>query len=119
MNKNNICYTGLNSVKTGNHTRKQYLEIMNKHFKKKCSVYIKSLKCKSCKKSIEMNSKEVRKQLNAQLKNKSYKMSNKTEKKLVNQISKCKRCKNNKTKKCNFKNYILYSGAEIGICEKK
>jgi hypothetical protein len=56
--------------------------------------------------------------MNAQLKNKTYKMSNKTEKKLLKQISKCERCKNNKIKKCNLKNYILFSGAEIGKCEK-
>lgn len=118
MNKNNICYTGINSVKSGNYTKKQYLEAMNKIFKQECSVYIKSLKCKSCKKSIEMNNKEVKKQISAQLKNKTYKMSNKTEQKLVKQISKCKRCKNNKTKKCNLNNYLLYSGAELGKCEK-
>ena len=115
MNKNNnVCYTGFNSVKTGNYTKKKYLESMNKNFKKECSVYMKSLKCKSCKKSIEMNTKEGRKQL----KNKSYKMSKKTEDRLVKQISICKRCKNNKTKKCNLNNYILFSGAEIGKCEK-
>lgn len=33
MNKNNnICYTGIHSVKTGNYTRKKYLEAMNKYF---------------------------------------------------------------------------------------
>jgi len=114
MNKNNIFYTGIGSVKTGNHNKKQFLEVMNRHFKKECPVYIKSLKCKSCKKSIEMNSKEVKKQINSQLKNKTYKISSKNEKELLNQISKCKRCKNNKTKRCNLKNYILFSGAEIG-----
>jgi len=118
MNTNNICYTGDGSIKSGNHTKKQYLEVMNKKFKEECSVHIKSLKCKSCKKSIEMNTKEVKKQINAHLKNKTYKMSTKTEKKLLNQISKCKRCKNNKTKKCNLKKYLLFSGAELGKCEK-
>ena len=116
MNNNNICYTGIGSVKTGNHTKKQFLKVMNRNLKKNCSVYIKSLKCKSCKKSIEMNSKEGKKQINAQLKNKTYKMSSKKEKELLNQINKCKRCKNNKTKKCNLKNYILFSGAEFGKC---
>jgi len=43
MNTNNICYTGIGSVKTGNYTKKQYLEVMNKNFKNKCSVYMKSL----------------------------------------------------------------------------
>ena len=119
MDTNNICYTGIGSAKkSGNHTQKQYLEVMNKNYKKKCSVYIKSLKCKSCKKSIEMNTKEFKKQFKAQLKNKTYKMSNKTEGKLLKQMNNCKRCKNNKTKKCNLKNYMLYSGAEFGKCEK-
>ena len=43
-------------------------------------------------------------------------MSNKTEKILLKQLSKCKRCKNNKTKKCNLNNYMLFSGAEFGKC---
>ena len=116
MDTNNICYTGTGSVKTGNYTKKQYLEAMNKNFKKKCSVHMKSLQCKSCKKSIEMNTKEVKKQINTQLKNKTYKMSKKIENKILKQMSKCKRCKNNKTKKCNLNNYILFSGAEFGKC---
>ena len=118
MNKNDICYTGIGSLKSGNHTQKQYLEVMNKTFKKECPVYIKSLKCKSCKKITEHNTKEVKKQVKALLKNKTYNMSKKAEIKLFNQSNTCKRCKNNKTKKCNFKNYILYSGAEFGKCEK-
>jgi hypothetical protein len=61
-----------------------------------------------------MNSKEAKKQINAQ----TYKMSIKTETKLLNQMSKCKRCKTNNTRKCNFNNYILFSGAELGKCEK-
>lgn len=64
-----------------------------------------------------MNTNEIKKQLKAQLKNKTYKMTNKTEKKILEQIRKCKRCKNNKTKKCSIKNYILFSGAEFGKCE--
>ena len=117
MNKNNICYTGEGAVKTGNHTQKQYLEAMNKNVKKKCSVYIKSLKCKSCKKSREMINKDINKQLKAQLKNKTYKLTKKTEEKQLKQMGKCDRCKNKKTKKCNLKNYMLYSGAEFGKCE--
>jgi len=119
MNKNNnICYTGYNSVKTGNYTKNTFLETMNKNFKKECSVYIKSLKCKSCKKSIEMNSKEIKKIKNALLTNKTYKRSKYREKKLLKQDSICKRCKNNKTKKCSLNNYILFSGAELGKCKK-
>ena len=116
MDKNNICYTGEGALKSGNHTQKQYLAVMDKNEKKRCAVHFKSLKCKSCKKSREMNTKEIKKQLKAQLKKKTYKLSKKTEEKIVKQMSKCDRCKNNKTKKCNLKNYIEYSGAEFGKC---
>jgi hypothetical protein len=118
MSTNNICYTGIGSVKSGNYTKKKYLAVMDKNFKKECAVYIKSLKCKSCKKSIEMNSNEVKKQINAKIQNKTYKMSKNTEKKILKQISKCKRCKNKKTKKCNLNNYLFYSGAELGKCQQ-
>ena len=118
MNTNNICYSGVGSEKSGNHTKKKYLEIMNKNNKKECSIYIKSLKCKSCKKSIKMNDKEMRKQLKRQfeIKNKTYKISKKIQEKIARQMSKCRRCKRNNTKKCNFNNYLLFSGAELGNC---
>ena len=119
MNKDDtICLPGLEVVETGNYTKKEYLEAMNKHFKKRCSVYIKSLQCKSCKKYKEMNHKEIYKQLNKLKKNKTYKMTKNTEKKLVKQWNKCNRCENKNTKKCNFENYLLYSGAELGKCQK-
>lgn len=118
MNKDDtICYTGIHSVKTGNHTRKKFIEVMNKHFKKECSVHIKSLQCKSCKKNTEMNSKEIMKQLNAHKKNKTYKISKNTENKIVKQRNQCKKCQNKNTKKCNLDNYILFSGANVGKCE--
>lgn len=116
MNTDNICYTGIGSVKSGNHTKKKYLDIMDKHFREKCSVYTKSLKCKSCKKSTEMHTKEMMKQLHAKLKRKTYKLTTKKEEELVKQSGKCKRCKNKNTKKCNFDNYLRFSGAELGKC---
>ena len=117
MNTNNICYTGVGSVTSGNHTKKQYIKVMNKNFKKACSVYIKSVKCNACKKSTEMNTKEAKKQINAQSKNKTYKMSIKREKQLLNQMNKCKRCKNKNTRRCNINEYIAFSGAELGKCK--
>lgn len=113
---NNICYTGIGSKEDGNYTKEEFMEVMNTNFKKKCPVYMKSLKCKSCKKSKKMNTREVKKQINAIRKNKTYKMSKTTEDKLVKQMNKCKICKNRNTKKCNYDNYILYSGAELGKC---
>jgi len=50
MNTYNIYYTGIGAKKSGKHTRKQFLKIMDKRFKKDCSIYTKSMKCKSCKK---------------------------------------------------------------------
>ena len=104
MEKDNIFYTGIGARKSGNHTKKQYLEVMDKNFKKDCSVYIKSLKCKSCKK--------LKKIWKTHLKNKTNKMTKKTEKKFGKQMDLCMKCKKNKTKKCNFEEYVLFSGAE-------
>jgi hypothetical protein len=113
---NNICYTGINSLKSGNHTKKQYLEVMDKTFRKKCAIHLKSLTCKSCQTSKKMITKELKKQIKAQLKNKTYKMSEKTAKQLVKQMQKCKQCKTKNTKKCTFNDYLLFSGAELGKC---
>lgn len=90
MNSDNICYTGIGSLKSGNHTKKQFLKIMNKDSKKECSIYNKSLKCKSCK-NIKMNIKNKIKML--QLKNKSYKITTKTERKLLKNMNRCNYCK--------------------------
>ncbi len=118
MNKDaNICYTGIHSVKSGNYTKKNYLKTMNKHFKKECSVYIKSLKCNACKKSKKMSAIEVKKALKAFQKKKTYKLTKNREQQIVKQMDKCTKCRNKNTKKCTFKNYISYSGAELGKCE--
>ena len=68
------------------------------------------------KKYKEMVNKITKKVINAHLAKKTYKIAKKTEDKLVSQMGKCNICKNNKTKTCNFKNYIEFSGAEIGKC---
>jgi hypothetical protein len=104
MEKDNIFYTGIGARKSGNHTKKQYLQVMDKHFKKDCSVYTKSLKCKSCKK--------LNKIWKTYVKTKRDKMTTKTEKKFGKETDLCRKCKNNKTKKCNFDEYVLFSGAE-------
>ena len=96
MDKINIIrYTGFKARKDGNHTRKQFLSIMDKNFKKDCSTYIKSLTCKSCNKLKKM------------VKAKNF--NNQT----MKQLAKCKKCKNTNTKQCDFKKYIEFSGAKI------
>uniref|UniRef100_A0A6C0HJB2 Uncharacterized protein n=1 Tax=viral metagenome TaxID=1070528 RepID=A0A6C0HJB2_9ZZZZ len=112
----NICYTGTGSLKSGNHTKKQYLDVMDKLYREKCAVHTKSLQCKSCLKSSKMNSEEAKKQIAAQKNNKTYKMSTKTENQLLQQMSKCKQCKTENTKPCNFNDYLRFSGAELGKC---
>ncbi len=39
-----ICYTGIGAIKTGNHTKKQFLKIMNREFKKKCPEHFTPLR---------------------------------------------------------------------------
>ncbi len=34
MSLNNICYDGMGARKSGNHTRKQFLQVMNKNLEK-------------------------------------------------------------------------------------
>ena len=79
---------------------------------------MKSLKCKSCKKKIDMDNTETKKRINAKLKNKTYKMSNKTEKRYLKLVSQCYKCKNAKPKKCKIDDYIAFSGAEVGKCKE-
>lgn len=99
-----ICYTGIGSKKDGNHTKKQFLKIMKK-YKKDCSVYRKSLKCKSCKKYSET--------YKTKNKNKTYKINKNNPENL---FMSCSRCKNKNLQKCNVEDYLLFSGAQKGKC---
>ena len=116
MGSTDVCYTGIGSLKNGNHTRKEFLDIMTKHYAQKCSKYTKSNKCNSCKDLKEQTTNEVMKQIEAQKKNKTYKIS----KRKVNSIKKlrlnCDKCLNKNTRKCSLKEYIKFSGAEVGKC---
>lgn len=113
----NICYTGIGARKR-NHTRKEFMQLMKKNFRKQCAVSMKRLKCKSCKKSTAMNTKEGKKQVRAIRNNKPYKLTAKKEQELVKQINKCDRCTKKNTRRCNFKNYLSFSGAELGKCKQ-
>ena len=112
-----ICYTGIGSRKSGKHTKKQFLDIMKKSYKSDCARYVKGLKCKSCKKSNELDKKITRKYILAQKKNRTYKMSSKTMHKLLRATEKCYKCKNANNKLCTLSDYMLFSGAENGMCK--
>jgi hypothetical protein len=45
----NLCYTGTGANKNPQHTKKQFMRIMNQTFTKRCREHKKSLTCKSCK----------------------------------------------------------------------
>ena len=78
---------------------------MNKNYNKECSVYKKSLKCKACKK--------YSKTYKITNKNKTYKIKKNDREKL---FMSCLRCKTKNLQKCNEKDYLLFSGAEMGKC---
>jgi hypothetical protein len=112
-----ICYTGVGSKKSGNHTKKQFLNTMNKHFKNECLNNTKSLKCESCNKLRKTMRSVIKKVIKAEKKNKTYKVSDKKSKK-VNQYAKlCKKCRKKNTS-CNVEQYIEFSGAFKGQCKK-
>jgi len=113
-----ICYTGIGARKSGKHTKKQYLDVMNKNFTRSCATYTKTLKCKSCKKMRSMISGLLKKSIKASKKKKTYKMSKKSSSKLRNTAYNCKKCQNNKPKQCDLDDYILFSGAVKGECDK-
>ena len=103
---NKICYTGVGSSKKKYHKKKAYLKIMDKNFKGECKKYHESFKCKSCKQSSKIFKKLM----------KLKKKSNKASKKFARYSKKCMKCKSKRTKKCDFNEYINFSGAEIGKC---
>ena len=115
MASRNICYTGIGSL-GGNHTRKEFLDVMTKHFAQKCSQYTKSLNCKACKQVKKQTTNEVWKQIEAHKKNKTYKISKRTENSIKKLRLKCDKCRNKNTRKCKLKEYIDFSGAEVGKC---
>lgn len=114
---NTICYTGIGARKSGKHTISQYLKVMDKTSRKDCPAYFKSLQCKSCKKNKAMGTKLIKNYF----KNKTYKISKKASIRLYEQYLKCNKCKHKKTKKtktCDLKKYIHYSGAVPGLCSE-
>ena len=120
-----ICYTGIGARKSGEHTKKQFLNIMNKKSKipwknkyltkRVCAEYIQSLKCKSCKK----HKRAFRYMLKKSKKYPNYRQSNKHENKNQKLYNKCIKCQTNTKIICDLKDFIKYSGANVGKCKKQ
>ena len=116
MGPTNICYTGTGALESGNHTQKEFLDIMEKEYKRICPVHFKSLTCTPCKKLKKQTTDEVKKQIQCKKLNKTYKISKKKLTAIRNLIPKCNQCRNKTRRKCKLSDYIEFSGAEVGKC---
>ena len=93
-----IYYTGIGAKKSGKHTIKEFLDIMNKS-STECSDYMSQLEYKPCGTSAKMKST-------------IYFGSKKTKKRYKKLVNKCQTYKKTKKRKCNFNEYITFSGAQ-------
>jgi hypothetical protein len=114
-NENNtVCYTGIGSDnKNPNYTKSTFKKLANTTFKKECSEFHASKKCKPCDKVKTL----VNNFMKDALPDSNYKMPAKLTSKYNKLYNKCKVCKKaTKKKACSFDEYVEYSGAEIGKC---
>jgi hypothetical protein len=111
-----IYYTGIGSKKSGKHTVKEFLSIMNKKFNIKCSDYLSDLDT-PCREYNELRKKAPIAYFDSKQSKLTFKFSsnNKSDnKKLKNLSKKCTKYKKTmKTRKCKLKDYIKFSGANI------
>jgi hypothetical protein len=106
--KNRICYTGIGARKNGNHTRKQFLKVMESSAKD-CKHFIARSGCSNCKKTTKLMLKYYNQNMNK-------KNLAKTEKKIELLKKKCNSCTKKKMHNCSLQNFIRYSGALPGKC---
>jgi len=112
-NKIIIYYTGIGAKKSGKHTKKEFLKLAKKEFGEACSIWIANEKCKPCKKSKKFEMMAIDEEINALKEGKKYKISKKGKRNLAKLRKKCKKCLKKTKKKCNLKQYLDYSGAEV------
>ena len=121
-----VCYTGFDAQKKSpTHTQEEFMEIMNRKSNKSkkdkylpsraCAEYIASLSCKPC---VKYN-KNVRKSFKKSLRNPNFKTSDKYRKKQKKLLLKCSKCKKKSKKKCEFEDFLKYSGAIKGKCRSQ
>lgn len=108
-----ICYTGIGAKPTGNHSESEFMNIMNREYRKECAEYMQSPKCNACRRLTRRAVSQNRKTLKSILIGKKVK---KTPMDSI-EIIRCKKCKM-LGKKCNLSEYMDFSGAEKGPCVK-
>ena len=106
----NICYTGVGSKKNGNYSLKKFSNLMEKKFKRDCSRFLRSKKCKPCKKLNKIYVKYFKKMKSTK------KDLDKYYKKIDKQALKCEKCKNKNIVNCSVKDYMDLTGAKYGRC---
>jgi hypothetical protein len=97
-----IYYTGIGSKKSGKHTVKEFLKIMNKHFNIQCSNFLPELNYEPCHKYKEIRKKEINESIKLGKSMFDIKRSNKNEKKYQKLVKECVDYKKTvKKRKCN------------------
>ena len=116
MPEKTICYTGLGAVvKNGNHTVKQFREVMQKNKNKigvghkSCASSHKTRKCRSCKAYKILLNNRLMKQLDT-------KKENKITKNEESLYKKCVKCGKTGLKPCSLKQNMDFVGAEPIKC---
>jgi len=108
-----ICYDGIGATKKY-HTKKEFLALMNKTFKRACSRFIGAKQCSSCKKrrrearKFIKNIKKSKKNPKFKMSNEEFKVFDKNQDKLEQD---CRKCSNKNKKKCSLNEYMEDSGA--------
>ena len=109
-----IYYTGIGSRKDGVHTKREFLHIMKKNFKKSCIDHNKGRNCKACREHSNKTLKHALTQYDYFLKHNKFRKSCKYDNNIRRLSKKCETCKKYKSdRKCNLPDYIDFSGAKI------
>jgi hypothetical protein len=108
-----IYYTGVGSKKSGKHNIKEFLNIMNKHFKIQCSEFLPELDYKPCEEYKEIKGKIIQYNIKHNKPIYDFNSSKKTGTKYKKLLNKCNKYKKTaKKRNCNLDEYIKFSGAE-------
>lgn len=113
----NICYDGKGSNPSHNHTSKEFVGIMDKYYKDQCAADRKKQSCEACKQYKKLYDEYLNKYLEYQRRGKEYKMPKLLQQTLGAKSRKCERCSKKNTTRCNLKEYVEFSGAQVGKCK--
>jgi len=102
-----IYYDGIGAKKSGKHTVKEFLKIMNKHFNIECSEFLADTEYKPCVEYKAMNRK--------MMETNNFNITKKEAIKQQKRMNKCNKHKKTAKRRCNVDEYIKFSGAQTKI----